>query len=346
MRIVSTLLAVLCATSAFAQYDATITVSRVLVDVRVTKYDGTPVTDLTPDDFTIEIDGEPARTASVTWNGARDGETPGETTTERATGASAVAPATIPSAAEPRTIVLFIQTDFQRANVRMSGQMKFRRYAEELVQSFAPEDRIAVFSFDSHLKFRSDLTVDRDATIAAIRESILIDHPPPPVAVPEPSLATQIERSSLTRAANSEEGLTVVANALAALPGAKTVLLVGWGLGERMRGAINMKYEWTEARRALDAARATMIAIDFTQADGHDLAAGMAAGAVQTGGFYIATNVVPQIAVNRVRNTLRGHYELELVPAKPLPPGTFRLQVRVKRKSAIVLAPSSVTIAN
>lgn len=339
MRIVPALLAMLCAADALAQYDATITVSRVLVDARVTRYDGTPVTDLTPDDFTIEIDGEPARTASATWNGARESES------TSLTDIAAAAPATMPSAAEARTIVLFIQTDFQRANVRVSGQMKFRRYAEELVQSFAPEDRIAVFSFDSHLKFRSDLTVDRNATIAAIRESILIDHPPPPAAVPEPSLASQIERSSLTRAANSEEGLTVVANALAALPGTKSVLLVGWGLGERMKGAINMKYEWTEARRALDAARATMIAIDFTQADGHDLAAGMAAGAVQTGGFYVATNVLPHIAVNRVRNTLRGHYELELVPSKPLPPGTFRLQVRVKRKSVNVLAPSSVTIS-
>ena len=59
--------ATLFAMNAFAQYTETITVSRVVLDLRVTKVNGEPVKDLKPEAFTILVGGKPARVASATW---------------------------------------------------------------------------------------------------------------------------------------------------------------------------------------------------------------------------------------------------------------------------------------
>ena len=45
----------------------TITVERILVDVRVTLGSGDPVMNLGPSDFKVSIDGKPARVESVEW---------------------------------------------------------------------------------------------------------------------------------------------------------------------------------------------------------------------------------------------------------------------------------------
>ena len=56
-------LAVFCAlaatTMAAQQYDETITVARLLVDVRVTKANGEAIPDLTAADFEVTLDGRP-----------------------------------------------------------------------------------------------------------------------------------------------------------------------------------------------------------------------------------------------------------------------------------------------
>jgi VWFA-related protein len=326
-----------------AQLQETITVSRVVVDARVTEYAGEPITDLVASDFDVRIDGKRAIVESAEWvndespQRHRDTEEHGEdpadprqpTTAKRQPG---------------RLIVLFVQTDFARNTWRTQGHMKFMLYADDLLDTFAPEDRIAVFSFDSHLKFRLDFSTDRDAIREALRETIFIDHPPPPPMAPQPSLATYLDRTAMRRAAQSETGLLLVANAMRSMPGPKTILLLGWGLGERSAGSVSMRRQWKEARAALDAARVSLFALDTTDADYHDLELGLIAAAEQTGGFYAKTHIFPRIAIERLQRTLSGHYELTLRATEDLEPGTKTLSVRVKRRGATVLAPTTVWI--
>ncbi|HEX8255251.1 MAG TPA: hypothetical protein VF846_19080 [Thermoanaerobaculia bacterium] len=328
-RIVYLCVAVSLARASFAQFEGSITVSRMLLELRVTNYDGEPITTLTPDDFEVEVAGTPVRVASVVWN---------------AEGAGATDAQTGDAPAEKRTVVVFIQTDFTRQPQRVTGQRSFTPYAEQIIRSFAADDRIAVFSFDSHLKFRSDLTTDRDAVAAAMRRAILIDKPSQPPAVDEPSLARFLDQESMKNARNTEEGLLIVANALKQIDGPKTLLLVGWGMGEHLRGIVDVKPAWHAARRALVDGRVTVIALNT--GIGNQLSHGLRVAAEQTGGFYAHVKQLPQVIVKRVQRTLRGRYDLELIATRTLPAGMHPVSVRVKQRGAVVLAPQSIVISN
>lgn len=315
---------------ASAQVQETITVARIVLDVRVTEASGAPVRDLTPEDFVVEIDGKPAPIESVEWIedteiGRRIQYAPGEEpVSNRPAG---------------RMLVVFIQTDFARNDIRIRGQMNFLRYAEKLVDELAEEDRVAVFSFDSHLKFRLDFTSDKTAVGEAMREALLINHPEPPPLVPNPSLAARLDREAMKKTTSSEEALIHVANALRHIEGPKSLLLMGWGLGELTNGRVRMRPEYKIARTALDAARVSIFSLDTSHADYHSLEVGLKQAAKETGGFYAKTHIFPQIAIDRLHRTLEGHYEIAL--RAPEKAKTRNVTVRVKRRGVDVLAPTA-----
>jgi VWFA-related protein len=324
---------------AFAQYEDAITVSRILLDVRVTKAGGEPILDLTPDDFTVTVGGAQARVVSASWTD----ESGGAPVVEASPDGENAPLRPVAAWERARLIVVFVQTDFGRNGTRVRQQMGFNRYADDIVRSFHPDDRVAVLSFDSHLKLRSDFTNDRDAIVKAIRDSIAIDIPPPPASVAEPSLAKLLDRDAMKRATSTEEALVLLGKALTHIEGPKSLLLAGWGLGERNRFVVVMRPEWREARAALLDARVTLFALNT--GTGGELTAGLEAAAHETGGFHVRSWDMPQQMVNRIERTMRGRYELELVTGKPLPAGTHAIDIRVKRRGALVLAATSITLS-
>lgn len=334
MRTLTILGVMLLALPAAAQYQESITVVRILVDVRVTDSHGEPITGLTGEDFDVRIGGQRAPVESVSWI---------PDTREAAIAASSATVEELADLPPPagRLIVVFVQTDFSRNTARVVGQMHFQHYAEQIIEALQPEDRVAVFSFDSHLKFRLDFSNNKSEIQAAIRDSMLVNHPPPPQIVPNPALAPRLDPKAMRAADDSETALILVGNALRPIPGPKSMLLLGWGLGQRTGRTVSMRPKWTIARRALEAARVSIFALDTTDADYHDLEIGLNVAAQQTGGFYAKTHSFPQIAVQRLQRTLTGHYELELRRPEGLKPGTHPLDVRVKTRGVTVLAPSS-----
>jgi len=344
MRRLAALLTLLIAPTLLAQYGETLTVERILLDVRVTDFSGEAVLGLETGDFEVTIGGRKTDVLSVTWVD----ESPGSQVTRSANAPAGDDPATRPpdhpatsDTPAGRLFVYFIQTDFGRESTRVRGQMGFMRHAERLVEMLGPDDRVAVFSFDSHLKFRLDFTSDRGTIIDAMRGAMLINEPPPPQIVPNPALARRLDREEMKNAADSETALILVANALRPIPGPKSLMLMGWGLGQLTSAGVRMKPKYPIARRALDAARVTVFALDTTYADSHSLEVGLGKAAADTGGFYAKTHVFPMQAVDRLKKTLAGHYELELRRPGGLARGTHDLVITVKRRNIHLLAPGS-----
>ena len=342
MRWLAPILLLLVASPLSAQEpraEETITVERILLDARVTDAKGDPILNLTAADFHVRIDGKKAVVESAEWIGETEGaralaEAQAQITASDSTKIEEPAP-------QGRLLIFFFQTDFARNAVRTGGQMKILSYADELLDSLEPEDRVAVLSFDSHLKFRLDFSKDRNEARAAMRSALLIDDPPPPPIVPMPRLGGRLNQKEMKEAAKSEQAFILLANALRPIPGPKSMVLFGWGLGELSNGQIVMGRDYAIARQALEAARVTCFSLDITQADGHSLAAGLATAAADTGGFYASTYNFPQLAMDRLQRTLAGHYELEVRKPLSRKRGAHEIEVTVSQRDATVMARSS-----
>lgn len=317
----------------------TITVERIIVDARVTDDSGDPILNLTAKDFRVKVDGKPTVIESVVWipetaayRDMAEAELP---PVEVNTGLNVPPP-------RGRLLVFLFQTDFARHPSRTGGQMKVLPYAEKLLESLDPEDRVAVFSYDSKLKFRLDFSGNVDEIMEACRRSLLIDEPQEPRVVPAPSLSRSFNRDDARNATSPEAALTVLGNALRPIPGPKSLILFGWGLGTYSRGRVIMGRDYTIARRVLESARVSVFSIDFSVADYHTLAAGMSTAAADTGGFYASTHNFPQLAIDRLKKTLSGHYELEVRKPETKVRGAHAIEVQVvDRRNAVVLARTS-----
>jgi VWFA-related protein len=324
------------------QLQEQITVERVIVDARVTDAAGNPITGLRPSDFHVSIDGKRAAVESAEWIA--------DTAAQRdvdATLRAGQALSPVPPPSRGRLLIFLIQTDYERTRTRIRGQMKLLQLGPDWLDWIEPEDRVAVLSFDSHLKFRLDFTSDKRDIANAMKEALYIDDPPWPRRAAAPSLGARLEPEELARAGSPERALTEIGNALASIPGPKSLILFGWGLGRfshdggRLSSRVRMASNYWMARQALEMARASVFSIDFTEADSHSLAVGLAKVAGDTGGFYASTHNAPHFAAQRLQRTLSGHYELEVrKPATPFR-GTHVIEVEVARRDAYVMARST-----
>lgn len=315
-----------------------IVVERILVDARVVDSKGDPITGLTPGDFKVFIDGKASVVESVDWIP--------ETAAARELADVERPPVEVNKTVEipqprGRLLVYFFQTDLAREGVRLGGQMQFNQYLDSLLAFLEPDDRVAVVSFDSHLKFRSDFTDDQHRIRGAMQEAILMDEPNTPPLVPSPSMAKRLDHDAMMKAGKPETALILIANALRPIPGPKTLVFVGWGLGRFSKDGVRMELNYPIARTALEAARVSVFTLDFTQADSHSLEVGLGKIAADTGGTYAKTWHFPRQAIEHLQHTLAGHYELEVRKPDTRIRGTHIIEVSVNRRGAEVLARST-----
>ena len=329
----------LVAAAAAAQVQETITVERILIDARVTDGAGEPMLNLKPADFRVKIDGKRATVESVEWIP--------ETAAAREL-ANIDRPEVQPNltmdepAPRGRLLVFFFQTDPAREPSRVPGQQRMIHFSDQMIDMIEMDDRVAVFSFDSHLKFLSDFTDDKPRIRNAFRDSLLTSEPAgkPPV-VPMPSMARYLDPDAMKKAASAEMGLFLVGNALRNIPGPKSLILVGYGLGRFGSGGVSLGKDYLVARRALEAARVSVFSLDISDADFHSLEVGLGAVSADTGGFYAKTHHFPQLAMDRLQRTLQGHYELEVRKPDTNIRGLHQIEVDVAKRDARVMARTS-----
>jgi len=334
------LVLLLIAASAHAQLQEKITVERILVDTRVTNDSGDPITGLKPEDFRVKIDGKLAKVESADW-------IPETAVARELANLDAPQGQVNTSLDQPaprgRLLIFFFQTDFVREPSRMIGQMQVLSERDKWLDWVEDEDRVAVFSFDSHLKFYEDFTSDKKRIANAMEQALYLNEPLPVRTVPMPSLGKRIDPAEMRKAATPEAALIILGNALRSIPGPKSLILFGYGLGRYVHGfGVLMDPKYGSARYVLERARVSVFSIDFTQADAHSLSAGMSKAAEDTGGFYASTFRFPAQAIDRLQHTLSGHYELEVRKPDLKTRGYHEIEVDVpSHRTANVMARTS-----
>jgi VWFA-related protein len=301
--------------------------ARVVLEARILDGAGRSVAGLTPADLRLQVDGRPLPIETVVW--VAEGRSP-----------EAPEPATGPprrKAAERergRLVVLLFQKDFDGSRLR--GLLRSLGQAEALLEPLTPKDRVAILSFDARLRLHLDFTGDREAARRVLDGSVLLRWPTPLEAAPPPSLAALLPESAARRAASPEQALLVLGEALRAIPGAKTVLFFGWGLGELSGGVFRSRPEYDEARRALERARAAVFCLDVTDAAWHSLETGLQQLAFDTGGQYLRVYENPANALGRVAAALDGHYVIGFEPPRGTR-GEHRVRLSLARRRGTVL---------
>ena len=306
-------------------------VERVIVDAYVTDSRGDPIPDLRPHDFRVRVDGRPAAVEDVEWISGGTPEAPPP--------ADSSAPAGRIQFAPGRLLIFFFQTDLF-VPARLHGALRMAIQARRLLDTLLPTDRVAVLSFDSHLKLRLDFSADRAAIHAAIDAAIRTGPPPEPAPAAAPSLARRFDYDGARRAVTPERALELISRAAEPIAGAKSLLFFGWGLGTIGGAAgpnIRDQKDWAAALPALAAARISIFTLDVTDADYHTLEGSLQQISDLTGGRYEKTHIFPNLAMDRVWRTIAGHYVL-VVRRPDVPRGSHRIDVRLARAKGQVLA--------
>ena len=308
-------------------------VERVILDAHVTDRRGEALPGLSPVDFELKVDGAVVPLESADWIPAGEPEVP------LLAPADSSAPDTRPREAAPgRLLIFFFQTDYTTS--RLIGLVRMGLQARRFLDTLLPSDRVAVLSFDSHLKLRQDFTGDRPRILAAIHASLRTGSPEPCAPEPGPSLARHFDYSAARDAVTPEGALALIARAAAPIPGGKEMLFFGWGLqtiggmsGPNPRDRI----DFAEAVPALARARITIFSLDVTNADYHSLEGTLSNISDLTGGTYAKTHIFPGAAMDSVRRAIAGRYVL--VFRKPEGPrGVHTVGVRLLAKKGTVLA--------
>jgi VWFA-related protein len=304
-------------------------VDRVVVEVRVLDAAGRPVRGLDTGHFRLEVDGRAAPIESVLW-------------VDQAPGAQEDAAAAEPEAGAPalpgRLLLLLFQKDL--TSTRGVGLLRMQQHARDLIDRLGPRDRVAVASHDSRLRVWLDFTADRAAARRALSDSVLFGRA---LTAPDdagPSLRTRVDAKSARDAASPEAAVKVLADALKGLPGTKTLVLFGWGMGRFGAGGVTMTPEYEPALAALTRAGVSVFTLDLTGADYHSLEVGLQQVARDTGGTYARTHLFPGQAVRQLEAALSGHYLLSFERPTSLPRGEHRIRVRLSGARGTVMARS------
>ncbi len=314
-----------------------ITVSLFSVIARIVDSRGEPLSDLSPSDLVVRVGSQEIPVLSLDWfsSGSESAQVPvAELAEARGLARSGeLAMAETRDLVDGKLLVLFLQVDFEPS--RLAGHLKLLPDIEKLLQSLAPNDRVAILSFDSHLKLWQDFSRNRETTFETLKQAVSTGTP---VARrgQAPSLYEHFDQRTAKDVTNPERALEVIADSLALIPGQKDILYLGWGLGQYVGGVVQMTPDYAPAVRALDAADATVFVLDVSQSDSHSLELGLQQVAAHTGGTYSKTFHFASQAVKRLARSLSGHYVINL-DRSALPGAKGRLTISLRARTGSVL---------
>jgi VWFA-related protein len=313
-------------------------VARVLVDARVFDDRGRPIRDLQPSDFAVKIDGKAARVESAEWVGAfEDSAEPSEVKVREAQGRTADQRVPTQAGSRGHLVVFLVQKDLEAR--RILGLMRISQLLDELLRPLTSADRVAVLSFDSRLRLWTDFTNNIGRVRSILSNDVIVSPPGPVSASGDVSLMPTLDEESVRRISSIERALRHIAESLEPLPGAKSLVLLGYGFGrfDARSGTVLQMDGYDEASAALQRARVAVLTLNVTQANYNSLQAGLETVAAETGGVYAST--YESRGVERIWQALEGYYVL-FVEKPELKRGEHRIEVRLARREGTVIARS------
>jgi len=282
------------------RYAETVDVQTVLVDVRVLDDRARPLLGLEQSDFQVSIGGKNVRVQSAAWIDGR--------------AAPVDTPPDAPRASVPdrppsgRLIVFLIQRNLSKGYAY--GLMRMLEQSRAIVHGLAPDDRVAILSFDTSLTIWTDFTNDSTVLDHILDRGVLHDSPPPARGPRAPLFASRLDSQTARGASTIERALELIARALEPLPGAKTIAFISHAMGRMNLVGSGPVAGFEEARSALITARASVFSLDFTPADSHTLALGLQKVASETGGFYVQSLDFPERPIQWLDGAIAGYYVL------------------------------------
>jgi VWFA-related protein len=318
-----------------------VSVERVVVDAYVTDRRGNPIPDLSAGDFRLRVDGLNVPIESAEWIAVDQPEV------ELPAASSLVRPLSESPPVRPkpgavqlpppgRLFILFFQTDLAEPT-----SLRIAFWARRFVETLLPTDRVAVVSFDSHLKLQQDFTTDHEKIVTAMHDAIRTGLPEPPDRDAFPSLASNFDFEEALLAVTPEKSIAIVSRAAAPIVGAKSMIYFGYGL--RTIGGLRGpnprdRRDLMEAMPAVGEARISIFTID-TPTAGHTLAGTLEGLANLTGGLYQKPDFLPDFVLGKVLQTTAGRYVI--VFKKPdLPGGSHTIDLSLVGRSGRVLSKS------
>ncbi len=305
-------------------------VARILLDVRAIDLRGRPLLGLEPADFEVKIDGRVVPVESVQHVTGRRVDAD-----ERA--ATALASSSPQPQMDGRLVVFLFQKSLDGS--RIPGLMQMLRHLRGNLATLPARDRVAVLRFDSRLELLLDFTKNRTLIERAFERDVLFGDAADPGETQGPSFRPLVDGERSHPSYSMETSLLRIADALAPLPGPKSLIIVGHGFGRLSSATVMLDTEYDDAREALQRARASVFCLDVTDADYHSLEMGLRTVADDTGGLYQRTHQFSEAALGRVLAALEGQYVL-FVEKPEMRPGSHRLDVRLKGRRGTVLAPA------
>lgn len=223
--------------------------------------------------------------------------------------------------------------------------MRMLLKSRNFLEALSPNDRVAILSFDSHLKIWTDFTNDRERLDRVLAHGLLFERPPAVQASSTPSLVERLDPDRGRRTYGIERALELIGEALEPLPGSKSLVLIGYGFGRFSQSGVAMENDYGPARHALVASRTSVFSLDVTNADYHSLEAGLQLISEQTGGFYARTHIFPDVAMRRLSGALAGYYAL-FVEKPESRRAMHDIEMELTRRKGRVLATSSYSERN
>jgi VWFA-related protein len=308
-------------------YQERVNVSRILVDARVVDDAGKPVRGLVAADFEVKINGKAATVDALEW-------VPSETDA-RPLSASGTLPDT--PLRSGRAIVFLYEKKPDLSEI--GGLMRVQRDLAAFENIVAPGDRAAVVSFDTHLHLWVDFTNDVTRIRRVLEHDIVVGSPPRVEFGPLPSLRASLSPELEPSSNTIEKAFRTLADALKPLPGAKSIIVLGYAMGTwapRFE-TVFMANDYADAFAALQKARVSVFCVDLTRADYHPRQEGLRMISDDTGGFYMQSHVFSAAVFDRLAGALAGYYAL-LVEPPDMQKGEKQIDVRLVHRKGHVFA--------